>query len=144
MKHLLNNLTEEEKNAIREQHTGGMKIVNENFSTLVNTKLGDVKPLVMEQMNHQEPIDSQIRKIKPDMGGKYCFGKQTLQQLKTNVGDRNLLLHKIKSGDTLSGISSQHPGTVSERELINYNKGCNLSSGIKVGDVIIMAIVPSM
>jgi len=49
MKHLLNDLTEEEKNAIREQHTGGMKIVNENFSKLVNTKLGDVKPLVMEQ-----------------------------------------------------------------------------------------------
>jgi peptidoglycan hydrolase-like protein with peptidoglycan-binding domain len=49
MKHLLNNLTEEEKNAIREQHTGGMKIMNENFSKLVNTKLGDVKPLVNEQ-----------------------------------------------------------------------------------------------
>jgi hypothetical protein len=49
MKHILNNLTEEEKNAIREQHTGGIKIVNENFSKLVNTKLGDVKPMVNEQ-----------------------------------------------------------------------------------------------
>ena len=49
MKHILNNLTEEEKNAIREQHTGGMKVMNENFSKLVNTKLGDVKPLVNEQ-----------------------------------------------------------------------------------------------
>lgn len=45
MKHILNNLTEEEKNAIREQHTGGMKVMNENFSKLVNTKLGEVKPL---------------------------------------------------------------------------------------------------
>ena len=49
MKHLLNNLTEEEKNAIREQHTGGMKVMNENFSKLVNTKLGDVKPMVNEE-----------------------------------------------------------------------------------------------
>jgi len=49
MKHLLNHLTEEEKNAIREQHTGGMKVINENFSKLVNTKLGDSKPLVSEK-----------------------------------------------------------------------------------------------
>jgi hypothetical protein len=49
MKHILNNLSEEEKNAIREQHTGGMKVMNENFSKLLNSKLGDVKPLVNEQ-----------------------------------------------------------------------------------------------
>ena len=48
MKHLLNNLTEDEKNAIREQHTGGMKIANEKFAKLIETKLGDVKPLVVE------------------------------------------------------------------------------------------------
>jgi hypothetical protein len=49
MKHILNDLTEEEKNAIREQHTGGMKVMNENFSKLVNTKLGDVKPMINEE-----------------------------------------------------------------------------------------------
>jgi len=49
MKHLLNNLTEQEKNAIREQHTGGMKLMTENFSRLLNSKLGDSKPLVSEQ-----------------------------------------------------------------------------------------------
>jgi LysM repeat protein len=100
--------------------------------------------LVNEQMNHQEPIDSQLRKVKPEMGGKYCFGKQTLQQLKSNIGNRNLLLHKVKTGDTLSGIAAQHPGTVSESELINTNKGCELSKGLRAGDVIIMSIVPSM
>ena len=46
MKHLLNNLTEQEKNSIREQHSGGMKVVTENFSKLTNTKSGDVKTLV--------------------------------------------------------------------------------------------------
>jgi hypothetical protein len=49
MKHILNNLSEEEKNAIREQHAGGMKVITENFSKLLNSKLGDVKPLVNEQ-----------------------------------------------------------------------------------------------
>ena len=49
MKHILNNISEEEKNAIREQHTGGMKIMTENFSRLLNSKLGDSKPLVNEQ-----------------------------------------------------------------------------------------------
>ena len=43
MKHILNDLTEQEKNAIREQHTGGMKVMTENFSRLLNSKLGDVK-----------------------------------------------------------------------------------------------------
>jgi hypothetical protein len=49
MKHLLNNLSEEEKNSIREQHTGGMKVMTENFSKLLNSKLGDSKPLVEEE-----------------------------------------------------------------------------------------------
>ena len=39
MKHILNNLSEEEKNAIREQHTGGMKVMTENFNKLINSKL---------------------------------------------------------------------------------------------------------
>jgi len=49
MKHLLNDLTEKEKNSIREQHTGGMKVVTENFSKLINAKSGNVKPLVNER-----------------------------------------------------------------------------------------------
>ena len=49
MKHILNNLSEEEKNSIREQHTGGMKVMTESFSKLLNSKLGDSKPLVSEK-----------------------------------------------------------------------------------------------
>ena len=51
MKHILNNLSEKEKNSIREQHTGGMKVMTENFSKLLNSKLGDSKPLVNEQLS---------------------------------------------------------------------------------------------
>lgn len=56
MKHLLNNLSEEEKNAIREQHTGGMKVMTENFNKLLNSKLGDAKPLVSEAIPGLEPV----------------------------------------------------------------------------------------
>lgn len=54
MKHLLNNISEEEKNSIREQHTGGMNLMIENFNKLISSKSGDVKPLVNEQ--HKEPV----------------------------------------------------------------------------------------
>jgi hypothetical protein len=57
MKHLLNDLSDEEKNNIREQHTGGKKIVIENFNKLVNTKLGDAKPFLNEDKNNPKEKD---------------------------------------------------------------------------------------
>ena len=54
MKNILNNLSEEEKNSIREQHTGGMKVMTENFSRLLNSKLGDSKPLVNEETDKKD------------------------------------------------------------------------------------------
>ena len=58
MKHLLNNMSEEEKNIIREQH--GMRVVTENFHKLLGSKLGDVKPLVSEALNlGVEPVYNQ-------------------------------------------------------------------------------------
>jgi hypothetical protein len=55
MKHLLNNLSEEEKNNIREQHEGGMKISTENFKQLLETKSGDAKPYLNEQNAQKLP-----------------------------------------------------------------------------------------
>jgi hypothetical protein len=54
MKHILNDLSEEEKNRIREQHTGGKKFVIENFDKLVNTRLGDAKPFLNEEQGPKE------------------------------------------------------------------------------------------
>lgn len=51
MKHILNNLSEEEKNAIREQHSGGMKIELGKFKQMVETKLGDPKPYLNEDLD---------------------------------------------------------------------------------------------
>jgi hypothetical protein len=48
MKHLLNNLSSDEKNSIREQYEGGMSIDTSKFKKLLETKLGDAKPLINE------------------------------------------------------------------------------------------------
>jgi hypothetical protein len=70
MKHILNNISEEEKNAIREQHKGGMRVYNEKFKQLVETKQGDVKPYLTESAEAQSMIDAAIQKFesgaKPD------------------------------------------------------------------------------
>ena len=55
MKHILNNLSEKEKNAIREQHTDTLKVMTENFSKLVESKLGDVKPILSEDNKAKHP-----------------------------------------------------------------------------------------
>jgi hypothetical protein len=64
MKHLLNNLTEEEKNSIREQHTGGMNVVNENFSKLINTKSGDAKLFLNEQQVNEKNVGDCLSAMK--------------------------------------------------------------------------------
>ena len=51
MKHILNDLSSDEKNKIREQYEGGMNVDVSKFKKLLETKLGDVKPLVMEELN---------------------------------------------------------------------------------------------
>lgn len=42
MKHLLNNISDDEKRSILEQHKGGMKIYNEKFDALINKRLGEI------------------------------------------------------------------------------------------------------
>lgn len=78
MKHILNNLSEEEKNAIREQHTGGMKIELGKFKQMVETKLGDPKPYLNETQIEEQLIKSRDPKIDAD-ANKYW------QQLKSKL-----------------------------------------------------------
>ena len=46
MKHLLNDLSPEEKNNILKQHTGGKQIDTSRFKTLSESKSGDIKPIL--------------------------------------------------------------------------------------------------
>jgi hypothetical protein len=73
MKHLLNNLSEEEKNSIREQHEGGMKLDTSRFRTLLESKSGEVKPLVEQEddyprINLRKHFDKE-RELNPDLMG---------------------------------------------------------------------------
>lgn len=58
MKHLLNDMSQEEMNSIREQHIGGKKITVENFSNMVNKKLGEVPTILSES---ESELDEQNR-----------------------------------------------------------------------------------
>jgi hypothetical protein len=58
MKHLLNDMSQEEMNSIREQHAGGKKITVENFSNMVNKKLGEVPTILSES---ESELDEQNR-----------------------------------------------------------------------------------
>ena len=50
MKHLLNDMSFEERQNIREQHEGGMSIDTSKFRKLIESKLGNVKPLITEAL----------------------------------------------------------------------------------------------
>ena len=71
MKHLLNNMSESEKRAIREQHEGGMRIDTSRFRSLLESTVGNVKPLIMEEdppqvappSNPKQPDDPWIKVI---------------------------------------------------------------------------------
>ena len=83
MKHILNNISEEEKNAIREQHTGGMKLNTEKFKQLLETKQGDAKPLVSEQT--KPTTGTQIQPIQIKIG-EFLVNLTTME--KTGQGSK--------------------------------------------------------
>ncbi len=66
MKHLLNDLSEEVKNSIREQHYGGKKIVIENFKKLIETKSGDVKPYITESTLDKKSFEAKMETAPED------------------------------------------------------------------------------
>lgn len=95
MKHLLNNISEEEKNSILEQHKGGMKIFNENFNKMVNKKLGHVdlfeqgervggegedfrrkNGIQLPTINSQQELDRFISFERPDLAYQKLTGNE--------------------------------------------------------------------
>jgi predicted Zn-dependent protease len=112
-------------------------IISEEERSEIRSRYG----LVNEQMNQQKEVSVQMEKIKPEIGGKYCFGDP--KRLQSAYGN-NVKLYKVKSGDTLSDIASKHPGVTDVDDLIRINKGCSVSKGLKSGDVIAIVMMPSM
>jgi hypothetical protein len=82
MKHLLNNLSQEEKNRILEQHSGGKIIDTTRFKALLESKLGDSKPLVMELVTGDTQAGGG--------GAKLSSFQEISQKWKTAIPNSNL------------------------------------------------------
>ena len=97
MKHILNNLSEQEKNAIREQHTGGMNVVTENFHKLLGSKLGDSKPLVAEENKFEfDPKDLEI----PDLRDLF-LSKNSTPEIKKMADESKKAMHACVTENNL-------------------------------------------
>ena len=106
MKHILNNISEAEKRAIREQHEGGMKVNTSRFKSLLESKSGNVKPLVSEQ----DGVTTQTTTAAPTTD-------QTTGQ--TGNYDKNYFVTK-KTG-TVSFDNYGFPVTVDGVEITDYD-----------------------
>ncbi len=60
MKHLLNDISQDDKNSILEQHVGGIRIESDNFSKLLNKKRGNVNTFIIE---NEETINEKTESI---------------------------------------------------------------------------------
>jgi hypothetical protein len=131
MKHILNNLSNEEKNSIREQHTGGMNVITENFSKLINSKLGDSKPLVeMEEMpegmfsRELSKTDKLKRDIDDAISRKIASPKTTGVPGKWSYGEEEKSFEQILND--IENVVSRYRGEESEsfvsEQSINYKQ----------------------
>ena len=81
MKHLLNNISQEEKNSILEQHQGGMKVITENFQKMVNKKLGDVPTFLNEaKMETCEQCGNELTEGGECMECGSMYEEETMEQ----------------------------------------------------------------
>jgi hypothetical protein len=89
MKNLFNNMSEQEKKSILEQHKGGMNVMSENFFKLLGSKLGDVKPLSEQKFGSPEPtmaggkMDNQMEAQMPNVkkGQSFNVNRSTDNQV---------------------------------------------------------------
>jgi hypothetical protein len=141
MKHILNNLSNEEKNSIREQHTGGMNVVTENFNRLLGSKLGDSKPLVEteelpEGMFSRElsKTDKLKRDINDAISRKIASPKTTGVSGKWSYGEEEKSMEQILND--IEDVVSRYRGEesesfVSEQVLPGLSSG-NSQQGVKM------------
>ena len=115
MKHLLNNLSEEEKNSIREQHEGGMKLDTSRFRTLLEGKSGNVKPLVEQEddypkINLRKHFDKE-RELNPDL-----MGDDEWDEFNNSFEDKDIEIYNRKRFDKERELEEDFEGDDSEDE----------------------------
>lgn len=117
---------------------------------LTETQLTDlIKKVVNEQFQPHEFYVKKAEEIlrkgpKPtESGAKYCFTKSDLVQDIKNEGVRNIMLYKIKPGDSLSKLENM---TMQQYHLHKFNHLCKLKekNGVRAYDVVLLSMAPSM
>lgn len=78
-----------------------------------------------------------------EAGAKYCFTKDDLVKDIKNEGVQNIMLYKIKPGDSLSKLEDM---TMQANHMYKFNHLCNLraKNGLRANDVVLMSMLPSM
>ena len=143
MKHLLNGMPEWEKNSIREQYEGGMSIDTSKFRKLIESKLGNVKPLITEalaanageiqkflQLNQDNTLvaDYKFGNKSAIAAGKYLFKGTNIAAYNTVTNVKTLWDvmsdNKLAVGDTPGFGPKMAKALAAELDLvspINYN-----------------------
>ena len=111
MKHLLNNISEEEKNSIREQHSGGIKLMNEKFQQMVDKKLGHVN--LYEQTSLPEDSGEDEYRKKSGIKLPVIKSEEDLQTFLDYQGRVDLLYQ------TLTGLEGISTGSRYEAKMKN-------------------------
>ena len=100
----------------------------------------DLKKIIEKVISEQTTtIEQQMRKVKPDAGGKYCFSPQMAQRLRKESGLEHMV-YKVKQGDVLSKLIQKNGGPANSIHSIEYgNDLCpEIRKGIiKAGNVIV-------
>jgi LysM repeat protein len=108
-----------------------------------------VKRVIAEQNNwwEQKSISEQMKTVKPEMGGKYCFSDTKRKQIESPIkqgglNDHSYVVYKVKKGDTVDGIANRGN---SRYNLEKSNDLCPeiKKNMIKAGDVVIYSLAPS-
>ena len=81
MKHLLNNISQEDKNRILEQHRGGKSIDTTRFKVLLESTMGNVKPLIIKENESEVGLNKE---------GK-CMNTKKSAQTVGNGSDANIV-----------------------------------------------------
>ncbi len=137
MKHLLNNLSEEEKNRIREQHEGGMKVNTEKFKSLLESKLGNAKPLLSEAAIESE-MGSLLNQVKSMEKSTPIGGLLSVQA----SGDKITAKPKNSTNPPLSiALSSPELPSLRMAGVKQYGDTIFINAKIKLRDIGNMGLV---
>ena len=104
MKHLLNNLSEEERNTIREQHVGGMKVEIKNFKKLVETKQGEVSEYFFDSEEDGVKFDRKETPSNSEQDMVHDFKYEIKEKLTSGGSDWSMDNKNPNVKDLIAGI----------------------------------------